>query len=118
MKRKSKVRGRRSDSQKITKEARILKFMRQSRGLSMRRAANIVGVSEATINHLDNGRMDVHEKWIFKLVGSYGYTYEDFLDYLENRKRLPEVTLRDCINLLNQLSPEKLRAVYGILQSF
>lgn len=118
MSRKSKVRTRRSDVQKITKEARILKFMRESRGLSMRRAAVIVGVSEATINHLDNGRMDVHEKWIFKCVGAYGYTYEDFLDYLENRKRLPEDTLKDCVQLLNQLDGEKLRAVYGILQSF
>jgi transcriptional regulator with XRE-family HTH domain len=118
MKRKSKLRGRRSDFQKITKEARILKFMRQSRGLSMRRAAKIVGVSEATINHLDIGRMDVHEKWIFKLLGSYGYNYEDYLDYLDKRKRLPEDTLKDCVNLLQQLSPEKLRAVYGILLSF
>ena len=118
MAKKTKGRVRRSDSQKITKETRILKFMRESRGLSMRRAAQIIGVSEATINHLDNGRMDVHEKWIFKCIGAYGYSYEDFLDYLENRKRLPDDTLRDCINLLNQLAPDKLRAVYGILQSF
>jgi DNA-binding XRE family transcriptional regulator len=78
---KKKGRVRRSDSQRITKEARILKFMRTSRGLSMRRAGQIIGVSAATINHIDNGRMDVHEKWIFKCVGAYGYTYEDFLDF-------------------------------------
>lgn len=109
---------RRSDEQVITKEARVLKFMRESRGLSMRRAAAIVGTSDSTINHLDNGRMDITEKWIFKLVGAYGYTYDDFMDYMENKKRLPLDVLNDCITILQKLPPDKLWAVKGILDSF
>lgn len=109
---------RRSDKIVLTKEARVLKFMRLSRNLSMRKAASIVGTSCAMIAHLDCGRADITDKWIFKLISAYGYTYEEFKEYVQNKKRLPDDTFNDCIVLLRKLPIEKLRAVYGILQSF
>lgn len=108
---------RRSNIKKITKECRILKFMRESRGLSMRKAAKIIGTSDATINHLENGRMGLTDRWIFKVISGYGYKYEDFQDYLENRARLPDETLKDCITLLSSFRPEKIIAVYIILKN-
>ncbi len=62
--------------------------------------------------------MDISEKWIFNLIGAYGYTYKEFMDYMENRPRLPEDTLQDCTLMLNKLTSDKLRPVYGVLQSF
>lgn len=84
----------------------------------MRKAGKICGLSGTTIKHIDNGRKEITDDLIFKLVAGYGYSYDDFLDFLECRNRLPDDLLKDCIGLLNKLSPEKLRSVYGILNSF
>ena len=69
---------RRCDDKVPTMEAKILKYMRESRNLSMRQAAKKVGVSSSTINHIDNGRKDLNEYWIYKLVTAYGYSYIEF----------------------------------------
>ena len=113
-----KKKNRRSAKQIMTKEARILRFMRESRGLSMRKAGKICGLSATTINHIDNGRKEITDILIFKLIAGYGYSYDDFLDFLEGRNRLPYDLLKDCVCLLNKLSPDKLRAVYGVLKTF
>lgn len=109
---------RRSDTKKMTKEALILKCMRESRKLSMRRAAKVVGISEAKINHAENGRRDLTPDFILKAVTAYGYCYKDFLDFLSNKKEAPEHTLSDCIGILKRLTPEKLKTVKTILESF
>jgi len=109
---------RRSDYKKMSKEALILKYMRESRGLSMRKAVKVVGVSEAQINHAENGRKDLSPDFIMRLVLGYKYSYRDFLDFVENKKEAPEHNLSECIEILKRLSSEKLRTVKAILDSF
>jgi hypothetical protein len=46
---KTKLKKRRSDSKVMTKEASALKIMRETRKLSMRRAATLIGVSDSFI---------------------------------------------------------------------
>ena len=43
----------------MTDEARVLKELRISRGLSMRKAGELMGVSDSYISHIENGRLDV-----------------------------------------------------------
>jgi len=50
----------------MTKEALILKYMRESKKLSMRKAAKVVGISNAQVNHAENGRKDLHPDFILK----------------------------------------------------
>lgn len=47
-------------SQKIilTNEARVLRALRSEHGLSMKRAGELVGVSDSTIAHIETGRMN------------------------------------------------------------
>jgi hypothetical protein len=47
---KTKPKKRRSDSKVMTQEARVLKIMRETRKLSMRRAATLIGVSDSLPN--------------------------------------------------------------------
>jgi len=118
MKEISKTKKRRSDYKKQTKEGMVLKYMRQSRHLSMRGAAKIVGISEAQINHSENGRMDIKPDLVLKVVVAYDYSYQDFLDFLSGNKQAPEHLLSECIELLKRLKPEKLRSIKAILESF
>ncbi len=115
---KQKFKKRRSDTKKMSKEALVLRYLRESRKLSMRRASKLIGVSEAQINHAENGRMDLRPDFILKLVSSYGYAYQDFLAYVMNKKEAPEHSLSECIEILKRLTPDKLKTVKTILQSF
>lgn len=47
-----KVKRRRSDTKVVTKEGRLLKFLRESRNLSMRQAGRLIGKSDAIINQV------------------------------------------------------------------
>lgn len=43
----------------ISNEARVLRQMRLAKGLSMRAAGHIIGISDSYISQVENGRMDV-----------------------------------------------------------
>ncbi len=109
---------RRCDLKIVTKEGKILKFLRESRRLSMRQAAKLVNVSVASINHLENGRMDISTKLILQLLDAYIYTYEDFIKMQSPEYSLPQMTLDECITILKRLEPEKLRKVKLFLETF
>ena len=108
---------RRSDFKKITKEALVLKYMRESRKLSMRKAALRLKISEPQINHAENGRKDLSPEFILKMCAGYGYSYTDFLDFVSNKKEVPEALLSECITIIKRLKFEKLKTVKTILES-
>ena len=93
-------------------------FLRESRKISMRRAASIIGVSEAIVNHAENGRVDITPTLITKFVKAYGYEYLQFEQILNGKVDIPEHTLSECIGILKRLTPEKLKTVKTILESF
>ncbi len=106
---------RRSDKKIMTKEASLLKFMRESRHLSMRRVAPILGLSEATVNHSENGRRDIDEKLIKRFLKVYGYSYEEFKQMLDGEFEVPEHLRSECVDIINRLADSKLKMVKAIL---
>lgn len=113
-----KKKNRRCNYKRMSKEAIVLKYFRESRHLSMRRAGALLGLSEATINHTENGRKDLSPEFILKLVHAYGYTYQDFTDHVTGKKEVPESLLASCVAILKKLPIEKLRSIKTILESF
>ena len=109
---------RRSDTKMVTRDATVLKIMRESRKLSMRRAAVLVGVSDTFINHMENGRLDLNPEIIHKVILAYGYSYEEFVKHQDPNSELPEALRYECLEIIKRLSFEKLRTVKAILQSF
>lgn len=67
---------RRSDTKIETKEGRLLAYLRESRNLSMRKVGDLIGYSCTTVNHAENGRMDLSKGLILKFLDAYGYTFE------------------------------------------
>lgn len=113
-----KKKNRRSDFKILTKEGRVLKFFRESRKLSMRRAGSVAGVSEGVINHSENGRMELTPKLILRLLNSYGYEWDYFQKLVKGEIEIPENDLIECIEILKRMKPEKLKVVKNILSSF
>lgn len=113
-----KKKNRRSDHKIVTKEGKVLKYLRESRKLSMRSAGRIIGTSDALINHSENGRLDLTPGLIMKLLNAYGYEWDHFQKLLKGEIELPENDLEDCVQLLKRMKPEKLKVVKNILSSF
>jgi len=106
---------RRSDTKIMTKEASLLKFMRESRNLSMRRVAPIMGLSEATVNHSENGRRDLDKKIIERFLKVYGYTWEEYKQMLDGELEVPDHVRSECIDIINRLEDRKLKIVKAFL---
>ncbi len=100
-----------------TRESKILRYMRQSKDLSMRAAGRLVNLSDSTINHYEHGRLDISQATTARLVEGYGYTMADFEEFMRGRE-IPENTKDECIALLNRIDDAKLRAVHAVLTSF
>ncbi len=115
---KLKKKNRRSDIKIMTKEAKVLKFLRESRRLSMRRAGHILGTSDAFVSHSEHGRIDLTANIILKFLNAYGYEHDYFKKLVEGKIDLPENHLEECLTLLKRMNPEKLKTVKTILQSF
>ena len=113
-----KKKNRRCDRKEMTKEAEVLKYLRESRRLSMRDVAKIVGRSPAIINHAENGRMDLRPEFIFKLLSIYGITFSEFSEMCNGKLELPDHIRSECINIIKRVSYEKLRSIKTILESF
>lgn len=113
-----KKRIRRSDKKIMTKEARILKFLRESRNLSMRKVAPMMNISEATVNHCENGRRDLDKKMLLKFLNIYGYSWEQFQMFLDGNYEVPEHLRSECIDIINRLDVSKLKTIKSILETF
>lgn len=115
---KKKIKKRRCNRKVMTKEATVIKVMRESRNLSMRKAGQLIGVSDSTISHLEHGRADLHPKIIVKLLEIYGYSYEQFISMSTGNIDLPQSLRRECLEIIKRLDEDKLKTVRTILQSF
>lgn len=109
---------RRSDFKVHTKEGRALKFLRESRKLSMRKAAAVLNTSEAFVNHSENGRLDLTMTTILKFLKGYGYEFEYFKKIVDGKIEIPSNDFEDCVAILKRVAPEKLKTIKNILQSF
>ena len=116
MKKKNKFR--RSDVKIMTKEAVVLKHLRMAAGLSVRGAGRACCMSEAFVNHAENGRLDLNPRLILRFLNVYGKSYEEFMKLVDGRLPMPSSDFTECVEILKRLAPEKLVTVKTILKSF
>lgn len=101
----------------MTNEARVLKRLREERGLSLREAAKRLGKNHATIAHIEGGRMDVPTgDRLMELLTIYGIDdYRSFYHRVRNFKdrQTPQDELREIIE---RLGPDRLTIALEILR--
>jgi len=115
---KRRNRYRRSDTKIITKEAKVLKFLRESRWLSMRKAGKLIGLSDSFVSHCEHGRIDLTPGIIAKFLHAYGYDYGHFQKLVLGQIEMPQDLLEECLALLKRMSGDKLKTIKTILQTF
>ena len=114
---KVKRRNRRSNKKVITKEAQVLRFMRKSKSLSMRKAAFLIGKSDTLISHCEHGRFDLQPNMIERLVTVYGYSMEDFNLFMNSDNDLFVDYKEDLINFIHKMDDAQIMKAFNLLKA-
>lgn len=107
----------RSQEKRITREAQVLRYLRLSKSISTNKAAALVTISSSAIAHIEQGRMGVSIARSRTLVEAYGYTWAEFMEFVDG-KTLPINYLDECVRLLAEIDKEKLQTIHQVLLSF
>jgi transcriptional regulator with XRE-family HTH domain len=107
---------RRSYQKIITKECRVIKSMRRTKGISQDQASKLCGYSRPTIGHIENGRIELSLDRIRHIVHTYGYKIKDFEDNM-NKEEFRDQVIDSCIEKIKQLDDTKLDIVKNLLGS-
>jgi hypothetical protein len=83
----------------------------------MRQAALLARVSPTLINLLENGRQDIHDEHIEKLVVVYGTTREVFELYKQGTAALPRDAKRECLELISSFNAIQVQSAEPLLRA-
>jgi transcriptional regulator with XRE-family HTH domain len=106
----------RSQQKIITKEARILKWMREDAKLSMRDAAERSGYSIASINFIENGRQSLLDRHLKVLLPVYKRTQTDFEKLLKEDQIPTSKEKEMCLRLIQDLPEELVPSLVKLLE--
>lgn len=106
----------RSSFKRASKEAKVLRFMRKTKGLSMRKAGAILNRSDSLISHLEHGRFDLTPEWIELFVEAYGFSMEEFKLLMENDEEFFEDYREELIQLIQKMDDAKILKIYKLIQ--
>ncbi len=109
---------RRCDSKLETTEGKLLKYLRESRNLSVRAAGKILGMSESSVSHAEHGRRDLDQKVINSFLTAYGYSFAQFQQMLNGNLKIPEHLRSECMDMIQRLDESKLKTVKAFLMTF
>lgn len=107
---------RRSYQRNITKECRVLKSLRKTKGITQDNASYLCGYSRPTIGHIENGRIELSKNRIEHILKCYGFKYSDFESNLGKEAQRDEI-VDSCINKIHLLDDTKLEIVKNLLGS-
>lgn len=107
----------RSDRIEMTDEARVLKILRSEAKLSMKKVADLVGLSDSYIAHVETGRIDVPDSdKLNRLLKIYGIQLGTFRE----RVRIYSVQItpeQELMELVYRLRPHEVKALVAVAKS-
>ena len=104
----------RSQEKRMTIEAQVLRHLRISRRISLNKAGRICNITGSAIVHMEQGRMDISSARLETMVLGYGYTMDEFYEYLDG-KAVPKNFRDECLIMLRDMDDSKLSLVHGLL---
>lgn len=105
----------------ITDEACALKELRISSEVSIRKLAELMGISKTVCHRMESGRADVSKEYIGFFLKVLGLTQKDWRSYFKkgnDQGKMKEEILESCIVKLYELDEAKLKRVWGILKNY
>ena len=98
----------------LSREAEVLKKMRELRSLSVRNVGDMLNVSFTTVSHMENGRATVHDEYLNNFLKALDFSVLDFKEFLNGRVEDEALRLK-CFRILEKMEPSKLEKVYMVL---
>lgn len=100
----------------ITKEVKIIRSLREKRGLSVNRAAPLIGTNKSTLTSLENGRINLSEAWLEKILKAYRIRQDEFEKISEGDFESKEELLNEILLDAKKLEQEKLIMVRQLIR--
>lgn len=107
----------RSQQKLISNPNKTLKFLRERSLLSMRKVAQITGLSSSIINHLENGRLDIKDHHLERLLPIYGVTHDIYMLFVTGKNALPQDLEADLIRLIKTMTIDEMQTALTVLGS-
>ncbi len=104
----------RSRITQITPEAKVIRLMRESRGLSMRALARLLGISQTSVNHIENGRANISGEFIQNFLSGLHYKQADWDLFYKIESMGSDLKAR-CIKRIEKLDSKKLKLLDELL---
>jgi transcriptional regulator with XRE-family HTH domain len=102
----------------ITPEVLAIRSLRIKKGLSVNKASMIIGTNKSTLTALENGRINLSDYWIDKIIKAYGFNKSSYLSNLNSKEFATKEILEEIIEIASKLPIEKLRAIKSLLMNF
>jgi transcriptional regulator with XRE-family HTH domain len=113
--------GRRTKIITITRESKALKELRSMKGYSVRKVADLMGISHTLVSHLELGRANISEAYVKKFLKTLEFSLEDWEVVLQEGKKSKALSKNkienDCFELMQGLSTEKLKLLKSVLNN-
>ena len=92
--------------------------LREKRGLSVNKAATLIGTNKSTLTALENGRINLSSEWIEKIIKVYRFNKEAFHALKMEKLSSKDNILMDINERASKLSYEKLLIIKQLLDGF
>ena len=108
----------RSTYKVITDSVRAIRALRERRGLSVNKAAPLIKTNKSTLTALENGRINLSEEWIDKILKGYRFNRYDFKEMRDAKSNSKDEILNEINILLLNLKQDKLITIKQLLLNF
>lgn len=109
---------RRSTYKVITDEVKAIRTLRERRGLSVNRAAPLIGTNKSTLTALENGRINLSSEWIDKILKAYKFQKSSLEQLIMEKPYTKEGLLDEIYALASEMSADKLVTIKQIVMGF
>jgi transcriptional regulator with XRE-family HTH domain len=108
----------RSSFRIVTDDVRAIRVLREKKRLSVNKAAPVIGTNKSTLTALENGRINLSQQWIERILKGYRTSWEEFERLKQQRLSSKEALLDEIRTEAAKLSYEKLQTIRQLLLGF
>ena len=102
----------------ITPEVRAIRKLRIMKGLSVNKASIRVGTNKSTLSALENGRINLTDEWVEKIIKGYGFNKNSYFLIINSKEQSTEDLIQEIVEIASKMSSEKLKVIKNLLQNF
>ncbi|MBK9293891.1 MAG: helix-turn-helix transcriptional regulator [Oligoflexia bacterium] len=107
----------RSSVKRMESANHALRFFREQMKISQLEAAKRSGLSGSMIAHLEQGRIDLRDQHLEKLLPVLGISRGVFDAFASGQTPVPKDLRRECLELIKAMSIGQLQTAHGVLVS-